>query len=215
MKIRCIIVDDEQLARTLIQSFVEKIPFLEFSASFRSPLQAIQFINENQVDLMFLDIQMPDLTGIEMLKSVKNKPVTIFTTAYSEYALEGYELEIIDYLLKPFSFERFVQSVNKSAELIELRKQHNSSKQPEEQLSAPSTKDYIILKADHRTHKVYFDDIDYIEGLKEYVSFFTKTERIIVLESLKRLEETLPVHKFIRTHKILHRSHPKDHILRG
>lgn len=200
MKVRCLIVDDEQLARELIAAYCNKIPNLEVVAQCKSPIEAIDIIQKEEIDLLFLDIQMPDLTGIELLKTLSIKPQVIFTTAYSEYALEGYELEVVDYLLKPIPFERFMQAYNKA-----LKNLLPKTAAPETNPAA----DYLILKADHKTHKVKHSDILYIEGLKEYVSYYTKDQRIIVLQSLKSLEESLPPSQFIRIHKsyIINKSH--------
>ncbi len=194
MKYRCIIVDDEKLARTLLEEYISKFPLLEIAALCKDPMEALETLQEEPIDLMFLDIQMPELTGIEFLKTLQKKPVVIFTTAYSEYALEGYQLDVIDYLLKPFSFERFSKAVNKAMEYIKLQESVKTGEKYRE-------KEFIPVHADHKIYKVLLDDIEYIEGLREYVSYFTKEKRIIALESLKRLEELLPSDRFIRTHR--------------
>ncbi len=202
MKIKCIIVDDEQLARDLLERYTRKIPGLELLRSCKSPLEAIDFLQNENVDLMFLDIQMPDLKGTELLQSLKQKPVVIFTTAYQEYALEGYQLDVIDYMVKPISFERFLQGVNKAIDQIKLIR--NSAKNiltDHDKASEKNDKKYLHLKAEHKVHKINTDDILYIEGLKEYVTFFMEDKKIIVLESLKRLEASLPSNKFMRVHK--------------
>ncbi|MDN5202389.1 LytTR family DNA-binding domain-containing protein [Fulvivirgaceae bacterium BMA10] len=195
MKMRCVIVDDEFPARELLSDFIHKVPQLELVGSCKNPVEAMEVLHQQQVDLMFLDIQMPELTGVEFLRSLNKKPMVIFTTAYPDYALEGYKLSVIDYLLKPFSFERFFEAVNKGLDLFLLKQ--NRSDTP---VSQGSEKNYITIKADHKIHKVNFDDIFYIEGLREYVTFHTSTGKIITLESLKKLEETLPSH-FLRIHK--------------
>lgn len=193
MKFKCIVVDDEQLARKLLQEYIEKVPYLELEAQFKNPLEAISFLQDHPIDLLFLDIQMPDLTGIEMLKSITLKTSVILTTAYSEYAIEGYELNVIDYLLKPFSFERFLQGVNKVSELLKLKYQAEIGTQPAA---------YITIQAEHKIYKMILNEILYIEGLKEYVSYYTtKGQRIIALQSLKSLEETLPKNGFMRIHR--------------
>ena len=191
MKVNCIIIDDEYLARTLLEDYIGKLPSLVLAAKCQSATEAMEVLQNEPVDLMFLDVQMPDLTGIDFLKSLKNKPVVVFTTAYPEYALDGYALDVIDYLLKPISFERFVQSVNKATEQIKLMKVQDIDK----------AKKYITLRAEHRIHKVNHDNILYIEGLKEYVIFHLKEgKRIITLETLKNLEEKLP-DSFLRIHR--------------
>ncbi len=195
MSIKCMIVDDEQLARTLLEEYIKKLPQLELAAVCKNPLEAMDVLRHEEVDLMFLDIQMPELTGVEFLKAMHVKPVVIFTTAYSEYALEGYQLDVIDYLVKPFSFERFVKAVNKASELIRLKKLGESEP------PAKVKDDFIVVHADHKIYKIKLKDIKYIEGLKEYVSYFTEEKRIIALESLKKLEEILPADRFMRVHR--------------
>lgn len=191
MKIKCIVIDDEHLARTLLDDYISKIPYLELVAKCEGAPQAIAVLQNETIDLMFLDVQMPDLTGIDFLKSLKTKPVVIFTTAYPDYALDGYALDVIDYLLKPISFERFVQAVNKAADQIKLLR----GKGDEED------KGFIALKSEHRVHKVSYSNILLIEGLKEYVIFHLKEgKRIITLEALKNLEELLP-DNFLRIHR--------------
>ncbi|MGK7394229.1 MAG: LytR/AlgR family response regulator transcription factor [Candidatus Cyclobacteriaceae bacterium M3_2C_046] len=198
MKINCLIVDDEQLARTLLKSYMEKVPELNLIADCKNPLEANQYLQSESVDLMFLDIQMPDLTGIEFLRTLTNSPVVIFTTAYPEYALESYKFQVIDYLLKPFSLERFLQAINKAINLIRLKK--NNTSDPLSKEDKP--KSFINIKADHKIIKLPLKNIQYIEGLKEYVSFYTTDQqRIISLLSLKNLEEQLPQETFMRIHK--------------
>jgi DNA-binding LytR/AlgR family response regulator len=192
-KIRCIIVDDEELARALIKEYVSKIPSLELVGTYKNPLEALEVLRAEHIDLMFLDIQMPELTGIQFLKSLEKKPVVIFTTAYPEYALEGYELDVVDYLVKPVSIERFLHSVNKATKILH-NKTGNAGK--------TNQPDFIVIHADHKIYRLLLADILYIEGLREYVSYFTADgKRIIALESLKKLEEILPSHMFMRVHK--------------
>lgn len=188
MKIKCALIDDEELARALLEQFILKVPQLELVGQYKNPLEFLDLSNENKVDLLFLDIQMPEITGTEFLKSLREKPVVVFTTAYPEYALEGYQLDVADYLVKPFSFDRFLHSVQKVSQLIGQR-------QP--------TSDLLVINAGHKTFRVNANDILYIEGLREYVSYYTNDgQRIVALESLKKLEEEiLPKDKFIRVHK--------------
>jgi len=191
MIVKCIIVDDEHLARTLLEDYISKIPMLKLVAKCASALEAMDVLQNETIDLMFLDIQMPDLTGIDFLKSLKNKPIVIFTTAYPDYAIDGYSLDVIDYLLKPISLDRFTLSVNKATEQLKLV---NNNKQGSKTI-------YITLKSEHRIHKVNYDNILYIEGLKEYVIFHLKEgKRIITLEALKKLDEILP-DNFMRIHR--------------
>ncbi len=196
MSYTCLIIDDEQLARRLLEDFVSKIPGLELKGLCKQPLEALEIMEQTPIDLLFLDIQMPELTGVDFLKTIKSRPATIFTTAYSEYALEGYQLDVVDYLVKPFSFERFLLAVNKAKEFIDMKRNNASHNSPRTN-EAP----YITLHADHKIYKVKLADILYIEGLKEYVSYYTREKRIIVLQSLKSIEETLPADRFIRVHR--------------
>lgn len=195
MNYTCLIVDDEQLARKLLEEFVAKVPMLELKGMCKNPLEAMDILKSEHIDIMFLDIQMPELTGVEFVKTLQQKPAIIFTTAYSEYALEGYELDVIDYLVKPFPLDRFIKAVNKAIEFIDLKK--SAGKIDRDNMDS----NYILLHADHKIYKVNLDDIQYIEGLKEYVSYYTKEKRIIVLQSLKSIEESLPSNKFIRVHR--------------
>lgn len=202
MKIKCIIVDDEQLARDLLERYIRKFPGLDLVKSCRSPIDAIDYLQNENVDLMFLDIQMPDLKGTELLQSLKHRPVVIFTTAYQEYALEGYQLDVIDYMVKPISFERFLQGVNKAIDQIKLiRNSENIIKSDSAPIMEKDDKKYIHLKAEHKVHKLNLNEIMYIEGLKEYVTFYMENRKIIFLESLKNLEILLPVSQFMRIHK--------------
>ncbi len=190
MKVSCICIEDEKLARTLLKEYISKISFLQDLGQFKNPLEALEILEKGQVDLIFLDIQMPEMTGIEFLKTIPQSPVIIFTTAYTEYAIEGYQFEVADYLLKPFSFDRFLQAVNKAKKFIMLQ-----------QSQTADTKNYLVVKSDHRIFKIDYQDILYIEGLKEYVSIYTReNKRIITLMALKRLEDALP-DNFIRVHK--------------
>lgn len=198
MKIKCITIDDEHLAHKLLADYIKKVPMLELAGQFKKAADALEIINTGQVDLIFLDIQMPGFTGIEFMESLQNKPLVIFTTAYSEYALKGYELEVIDYLLKPIEFERFIKAVNKAAKQFML--QSNPENSPEKP-NTDKEQDFIFVKSGYKSIKVKLDDILYIEGLKEYANIFTKERKYTMLERLKNLEFTLPSHKFMRVHK--------------
>ncbi len=211
-KIRCLIVDDEFPARILLKEFIEKVPNLELVASCKSGLEALPIIQDGKVDLMFLDIQMPDITGLNFLKMLPVRPLVVFTTAYSDYAIESYQLDVLDYLLKPFSFDRFMQCVGKAMQRVSESRQRAAQPAPTQQVPAQPQQEaapndgVLIVKADHKIHRIKIDDILYIEGLREYVSIFTrgeggKIEKVITLESLKNLEETLPQSLFMRVHK--------------
>lgn len=200
MTLRCLIIDDEYLARQYITDYVRKVPYLELKGDYNSPLKAIDQIKARKIDLIFLDIQMPDITGLDFLKTLDKAPFVIITTAYKEYALEGYELNVSDYLLKPFSFERFLKAVNKVLEMKE--KMSGSGKQlSSEQSETTIHDDYIIVRADRKHYKVNYEDLIYIEGQKAYVTFHTSSKRVTALASLKDLEEKLPDKLFIRIHK--------------
>ena len=194
-KIKTLLVDDEYLALQLLEGFSNKVPELEIVDKVKSPMAALEILNQNAIDLLFLDIQMPTLSGNNLLKTLKNPPNVIFTTAYSEYAIEAFELNAIDYLLKPFSFERFLQAVNKAKE------QHYFRQQDQTIILPTKSKDFFSIKVEGKIVKVYFDSILYIEGLKEYVRLVCKETRLITLESLKNLEEILPAENFARVHK--------------
>ncbi len=184
-KIKCIIIDDEPLAISLLEHYVRKISFLELVFSTENPILALEYIQNNQSDLIFLDIQMPELTGINFMKIVGEKQKYILTTAYAEYALEGYEHNIIDYLLKPVSFERFQKSVLKAQERFSLQAVGHT---------------HFFVKASGQQHRISFNDILYIESIKDYVNIRTGSEEYIVLDTLKSMEIQLP-ESFVRIHK--------------
>lgn len=207
-KIRCLVVDDERLARVLLQNFIAKLPQLELVAQCKNALEASACLQKEKIDLLFLDIQMPGLTGVELLQSLQHQPLVVFTTAYSEYALESYQYGVIDYLLKPFAFNRFLKAVNKASEQITLLRkvEHFSTltfpaEQPVIATEPTDKKDFILIKAAHKIYKIKYEDILYIQSMKEYVAIHTKTERILALHSLKKLETELPDDLFIRIHK--------------
>lgn len=189
---KCIIIDDEQLARNLVESYVEKVPFLDLVGTYKSGIEALKPLEDQTIDLVITDIQMPDLLGTDLIKSLPVKPLIVFTTAYQDYAIEGFELEAIDYLLKPFAFDRFLKSMHKAKEIFDMR--NNQEVQEFKH-------DYLTVKADHKLYKIHYADIKYIEGMREYVSFHIPTGRITALMSLKSLEDKLPSHTFIRCHK--------------
>lgn len=197
MNYTCIAVDDEFPATKVIESFVAKIPDLELLNTFTKASDALKFLSEVEVDILFLDIQMPEINGIEFSQSLRQQPKIIFTTAYDKYAVEGFNLDAVDYLLKPFSYDRFVKAVNKAVKLIALER---NTDHPAHEINQEKD-DFIVIKADYKLHKIKYQEIDYIEGLKAYVSFFVNGKRFITLESLKRLEELLPHDQFMRIHK--------------
>ncbi|MEH0153804.1 LytTR family DNA-binding domain-containing protein [Limibacter armeniacum] len=201
MEIRCVAIDDEPLALELVTSYIEKTPFLTLVGKYSSALQAMEALDEEETDLLFLDINMPDLTGIEFSKTLKGGPKVIFTTAYEEYALEGFKVNAIDYLLKPFSYEEFLTAVNKAKQYFSLVEKAEST---QDDFSVKS--DYLFVKSEYKIRKIYLNDILYIEGLKDYVKIYTSNEMIMCLASLKSLEQKLPSTSFMRVHRsyILH-----------
>lgn len=199
MKYNCLIVDDEHLARTLLENYISKIPTLSLAGKCKNPLEAIEVLEKTKIDIIFLDIQMPELTGIEFLKTLTDPPVVILTTAYQEYALESYQFDVTDYLLKPFSLERFLKAVNKAAKLLELK---NSPPVVQETPVIETVEQkFLNIKVDHKIRRIDLNKILYIEGMKEYVTVFTGEEKLVTLESLKKLEDFLPANQFIRIHK--------------
>ena len=211
-KIKTLLVDDEFLALNLLEEFINKIPDLEIIAKEKSPMNALEILNRGEVDLLFLDIQMPTLSGNNLLKTLKHPPLTIFTTAYSDYAIEAFSLNAVDYLLKPFSFERLLQAVNKAKEQLQFRQ----AAMAKPKLVLPEkSKDFFSVKVDGKIKKVNFEDILYIEGLKEYVRIVCEKERLVTLESLKNLEDFLPTTNFIRVHKSYIVAKSKVHGLEG
>ena len=197
----CIIIDDEEIGRDLLENFIGRIPHLELLGKFSNPLEALSSIRVESVDLIFLDIQMPAMTGIEFLKTLSSPPATIFTTAYDDYALAGYEMSVIDYLLKPFSFTRFLQAVNKATELIELRYKAKKESLPKVSPNSQAPLEFLLINADHKLHRLYLKDILYIQSMKEYVVYFTDQGKIMAWGSLKSLEEKLPSTDFMRIHR--------------
>ena len=201
-QLQTLIVDDEKPATELLAAYAAKVPELVVAGIAHNAMAARQLLNEKTIDLLFLDIQMPDLTGLQLLRMLKTPPAVVLTTAYSEFALEGYELDVLDYLLKPIEFERFYKAVAKalssvagSTALLALRSA-NSAVEP-----ATDAEDYFFVKTDHQIVKVNFADILFIESLREYVRIHTSSQRIVARLALQRLEEELPSAKFIRIHR--------------
>jgi DNA-binding LytR/AlgR family response regulator len=186
MKLTCVIIDDEYLARQYIRDYIERLPFLELVGDYNSPLLIMDELKRNAIDILFLDIQMPDITGIDFLKILNPQPYIILTTAYKEYALEGYEHNVIDYLLKPFSFDRFLKAINKVVDRVEKER---------------TGRTFMTIRADRKLYKINYDDLIYIEGQRAYVTFHTTHKKITALISMKELEEKLPGDQFIRIHK--------------
>lgn len=202
-----IIVDDEPLALDVLETYIERMPDLNLVARCNNAFEANEALKNNDIDLMFLDIQMPQLTGIEFLKTLVKPPMVIFTTAYQQYAIEGFELNALDYLLKPISMDRFMKAVNKATEQYNLLHQepapapHRSADTEGGNVQQAETPDYIFVKADKKLIRVRFSDILYIEGLKDYVIIRLEAGRVISLQTMKSLEDKLPPAQFVRVHR--------------
>lgn len=204
----CLAIDDEPLALNVIEGFCSKIDFLSLKGKCTSAFDAIKIINKQTIDLIFIDIQMPDITGLDFIKTLTSPPMIIFTTAYSEYALQGYELNTVDYLVKPIPFDRFLKAVNKAYELYNLRQtntaQESISIRKSEVNSAKSnqnTKEFLLIKVEYSTVRVDLDDILYIEGLKDYIKIFTREKMLLTKSTMKNIDSKLPSDMFIRVHK--------------
>jgi two-component system, LytTR family, response regulator LytT len=193
--IRTIAIDDEPLALTLVAGYISRTPFLHLSGTFDNALSAIEFLEKQEVDLMFVDIQMPDLSGTEFVRTLMRKSKVIFTTAFEKYALEGFRLQAVDYLLKPFGYEEFLASAQKVQHLIDLEQKHPAS------LETNDT--FLFLKSEYKIRRINFDDILYIEGMKDYVKVFLRNEPrpVLSINSLKALELKLPPSRFMRVHR--------------
>lgn len=197
MKTRCIIIDDEPLARDLMRNHIEKLDNFEIVAECADAMKALQELREKKVDLMFMDIQMPQITGIEFLKILKNPPKVIITTAYREYAIDGFELDVVDYLLKPITFERFLKSVNK---YYQVSQDESTVAAPVSETMQPDEA-FIYVRENKRVIKVHLNEILYVEGLSEYVQIYTDKKKIITKTTMTSLEEKLPNECFMRIHK--------------
>lgn len=196
--IRCLVVDDEPLALEILTDYIEKVPFLTLQKATTSAFDGLSLVQQGAVDLVFLDVQMPELTGIEFLRIIEGKCPVVLTTAYSEYAIDGFEHSVVDYLLKPFALDRFYKAAQKAQQLIQTK---TNSTAPNEKIITSDAPDFIFVKTEYRIQKIYINNILYIEGLKDYVSIFTTGERIITLQHMKKLEEALPHLRFSRVHK--------------
>ena len=194
MSLRCLIVDDEELARRLLRNYCDRLPQLTVVGEAHSSVAAMPLLREEPVDLLLLDVQMPGMTGLELLRSLRQPPAVILTTAYAEHALEGYDLDVVDYLLKPFPFERFARAVARAEERLLTGEASTSG-------PAPDHAAHLLVRADHKVYRVAYDELVYVEGMREYVAFHLQDgRRIVALDALKRLEETLPA-AFLRIHK--------------
>lgn len=193
MKLKCLIVDDEPLAQRVLEKYISELSQMELVGKCSDAIDAMEVLQNQDVDLIFLDINMPRLSGINFLKTYKNPPMVIITTAYTEYALESYELNVLDYLKKPFSFERFLQAVQKAEEKVKIGGESQEGEKEE--------RDFIFVKANKKTINVSLDSIMYVEALGDYVKIFTTTGHVVTYQSLKGIERLLPSQKFFRIHK--------------
>lgn len=199
--IKCITIDDEPLALEVLESHISKIDDLQLEGSFTNPLKAFSFIRDNDIDLIFLDIQMPELSGLDLIKLISKDQHVILTTAYKEYAVEGYELDVTDYLLKPILFERFFKSFNKVLKYIELENSQQVIDLTQENVLKESGEDFIFVNSDNKTIKVNFDQIYYIEAWRDYVKIVAKDEVILSLLSISSMERQLITGAFTRVHR--------------
>jgi DNA-binding LytR/AlgR family response regulator len=193
MNLNCIVVDDEPIARKLLQEYIEETDFLKLIGAAENPLKAIPLLKEQEVDLIFLDVNMPKMSGMEFLKSSFNLPMIILTTAYGQYALEGYEMAVVDYLVKPFSLERFIKASQKALELKVLRQKKNNTDKTE-----PG---YFYVKCNNKIERIVYDELLYIEAMANYITLFTTSGKFVVYLTIKGILEKLPKQNFIQVHK--------------
>ena len=192
--IRCIAIEDEPLALKQLIGYIEKTPFLSLIGQFKNAFTALQFLQAGEVDLIFVDINMPDLNGMDFVKSLEKAPKVIFTTAYSEYAVEGFKVDALDYILKPIAYADFLRSANKAQQWFDMQEKTT--------LEFKAEKDFLLIKSEHKIIRINFSDIQYIEGMREYVRFHLVGQKpIMTLMSMKSLEETLPNSVFMRVHR--------------
>ena len=196
------IVDDEEPARDLLINYAQKVNNLVIVDAVNNALDAKKIIDKGNIDILLTDIQMDDLTGIDLLKTLKNPPITIFTTAYSEYALEGYQLDVIDYLVKPISFQRFYKAIEKAIELCEfMRESKKNDTAKTETISKPIVQDFFFVKTNRKIVKVAYDDLLFVKSFGEYVKLYTQNDVLLALQTTNFMEELLPSENFIRIHR--------------
>ncbi len=194
---KCIAIDDEPLALDIISEFCSKISYLDLQDTYTNPFDAIELLNNNEIDLIFLDIHMPHINGLEFLKLLYKPPLIIFTTAYKEHAFQGFEYDAVDYLIKPFSYDRFIKSVNKAHQLMKLKIPSESF----EEVRPENSNGFLMVKVEYSTIKINLDDILYIEGVKDYVKITTVEKTFLTKTTMKNAEEKLPGDHFFRVHK--------------
>ena len=190
--INCLLIDDEPLALQLLEDYIQKTPYLKLAGKFEEPLRAIPLLNDQEIDLLFLDIKMPDISGIDFFRSLTRKPNVIFTTAYSEFAIDGFELNAMDYLLKPISFEKFITACNRVKEITEAQKNKTHR-----------ARDYFFINVAHKLHKIFYDDILYLEGFKDYTKIYLSgiASPMLILQKLKYFEDLFEESEFMRIHR--------------
>jgi DNA-binding LytR/AlgR family response regulator len=193
MKLKCIIIDDEPIARKVLQEFVEEIDYLLLTGQAENPMKAMTLLSDNDIDIIFLDINMPKINGVDFLKSSKTNASIIMTTAYPEYAVEAYGLDVLDYLIKPIAFDRFLKACNKAKEIWELKRIT--------QAKPNNSDDHFFIKCNNQIEKVFYDDLIYAEAMLNYVMLYTVSNKMMVYVTIKSLEEQLPSDKFIKVHK--------------
>jgi DNA-binding LytR/AlgR family response regulator len=194
MKLNCLVIDDEPLARKGLKEYIDDVDFLTLAGEYDSPLKAMEQLSSGEVHLIFLDIQMPKITGLQFFKSLQQAPPVIFTTAYPQYALDGFELNALDYLVKPISFDRFLKAALKAKEYYELRSQNK-------QAANSKASDYLFVKVDGKLVKVFYDDILFVEAVQNYVLIHTREKKLMTYLTFHAIEEFLPANQFIKTHK--------------
>jgi len=194
MKLQCLIIDDEPLARKGLEEYIQQIEFLNCVATCENALKAASYLNDQKIDVIYLDIHMPKVSGIDFLKSLKHPPLTILTTAYSDYALEGYALDVIDYLVKPITFERFLKASQKALEFFQLRTRAESN------ANAPAV-DYFFVRCDRKFEKVFFQEVSYVEAMQNYAIIHVGDRKLISYITLTSLENQLPKDRFLKVHK--------------
>lgn len=202
MQLKCLVVDDKPLAIDILADYIDKILFLELVATTTNPVEGLSIVREQNIDLVFLDIQMPELNGLQFIKIAGRQCKVILTTAYSEYALDGYEHDVVDYLLKPIAFDRFYRAAEKALHAFTVPEGISATPAPAPVHLQPSgAANYLFVKTEHRIQKVNLRDILYIEGLQNYISMQTAADRIMSLQTLKRIAEQLPEQEFVRVHR--------------
>jgi DNA-binding LytR/AlgR family response regulator len=195
MKLSCIIIDDEPMARKLLEEYIGDTDFLQLTGKAENPIKAKELLNNNKADLLFLDINMPKMSGIEFLRSSTELPLTIMTTAYTEYAIEGFEMNVLDYLVKPFSYERFLKACIKAKEYYELKNRQTENTDNTQQ------PDYFFVKCNGRIEKIFYDELVYVEAMLNYIVLHTETRKLIVYLTIKSIAEQLPENVFLKIHK--------------